>query len=80
MKFFCVVFFISSNVVSYRRSYISNDKDADRFILLVSRFVISIVFLIVRPNMVTILSTIFTFLSIYFLHIEKRYITAIEKY
>ena len=53
--FLCVVFFISSNVVSYRRSYIFNDKDADRFILLVLSFVISIVFLIVRPNMVTIL-------------------------
>lgn len=53
--FLCVVFFISSNVVSYSRSYMSRDKDADRFILLVLRFVISIVFLIVRPNVVRIL-------------------------
>lgn len=53
--FLCVVFFISSNVISYRRSYISGDKNANRFILLVLRFVISIVFLIISPNIVTIL-------------------------
>jgi NADH:ubiquinone oxidoreductase subunit 5 (subunit L)/multisubunit Na+/H+ antiporter MnhA subunit len=53
--FLGVVFFISRNVVLYSRRYISADKDADRFILLVFRFVVSIVFLIVRPNILTIL-------------------------
>ncbi len=53
--FLCVVFFISGNVVYYRRSYISSDKDADRFIYLVLRFVISIFFLIISPNIITIL-------------------------
>nr|UFK29022.1 NADH dehydrogenase subunit 5 [Moina macrocopa] len=53
--FLAVVFFISSNVVFYSRSYMSADKDADRFILLVFSFVISMVFLIVSPNILTIL-------------------------
>lgn len=53
--FLSVVFFISGNVVGYRRSYISIDKDADRFILLVLSFIISMVFLITSPNIVTIL-------------------------
>lgn len=49
------VFFISSNVVWYSQSYLRADKDADRFILLVLGFVVSIFFLIVRPNIVRIL-------------------------
>lgn len=53
--FLSVVFFISSNVIKYRRSYMRNDVNADRFILLVLRFVISIIFLITSPNIVTIL-------------------------
>lgn len=53
--FLAVVFFISRNVVFYSRRYMRADKDADRFILLVFRFVISIVFLIVSPNILTIL-------------------------
>ena len=53
--FLSVVFFISSNVVKYRQSYMSNDANADRFILLVLRFVISIIFLITSPNIITIL-------------------------
>jgi NADH-ubiquinone oxidoreductase chain 5 len=53
--FLAVVFFISGNVVFYRRSYISADKDADRFILLVLSFVVSMVFLIVSPNIMSIL-------------------------
>lgn len=50
-----VVFLISSNVVWYRQSYLSSDKDADRFILLVFGFVVSMFLLIVRPNIVRIL-------------------------
>lgn len=50
-----MVFFISGNVIAYRRRYIASDQDADRFVLLVLSFVISIVFLIVSPNILTIL-------------------------
>lgn len=53
--FLATVFCISSNVVWYRQSYISEDKDADRFILLVFGFVISIVLLIISPNIIRIL-------------------------
>lgn len=53
--FIRVVFCISSRVVWYRISYIVSDKDADRFIYLVFGFVISIVLLIVSPNILRIL-------------------------
>lgn len=53
--FLSVVFLISGNVVSYSRRYISSDKDSDRFILLVLSFVISIMFLVVSPNIIRIL-------------------------
>lgn len=53
--FISVVFCISSRVVWYRVSYISSDKDADRFIYLVFGFVISIIFLILRPNILRVL-------------------------
>jgi NADH-ubiquinone oxidoreductase chain 5 len=53
--FIRVVFFISINVVFYRRSYIANDSNKDRFILLVFAFIISIALLILSPNIVTIL-------------------------
>ena len=47
--------FISANVVTYRIRYIQEDKDADRFILLVFGFIISIALLILSPNIVRIL-------------------------
>lgn len=53
--FLATVFCISSNVVWYSQSYISEDKDANRFILLVFGFVISMALLIVSPNIVRIL-------------------------
>lgn len=53
--FLSVVLFISSNVVFYRKSYIREDFNADRFILLVFAFVVSIVIMIIRPNIIRIL-------------------------
>ena len=54
-SFLSVVLCISSNVVWYRKSYMGGDGDANRFILLVLGFVISIVILIVSPNIFRIL-------------------------
>jgi NADH-ubiquinone oxidoreductase chain 5 len=53
--FLRVVLFISSNVVFYRKSYIREDFNADRFILLVFAFVVSIIIMIVSPNIIRIL-------------------------
>jgi NADH-ubiquinone oxidoreductase chain 5 len=53
--FLRVVLFISSNVVFYRKSYIREDFNADRFILLVFGFVVSIVIIIISPNIISIL-------------------------
>jgi len=53
--FMATVFLISSNVVYYRRSYMSRDPNADRFIILVFSFVVSIILLITSPNLVRIL-------------------------
>jgi NADH-ubiquinone oxidoreductase chain 5 len=49
------VFFISSLVILYRDDYIHGDLNINRFILLVLMFVLSMMFLIVRPNMISIL-------------------------
>ena len=54
-SFLAVVLCISSNVVWYRKSYIGGDGDANRFILLVLGFVVSIVILIISPNIFRIL-------------------------
>lgn len=53
--FLRIVLFISSNVIFYRKSYMSEDPYANRFILLVFAFVISIVIIIIRPNIIRIL-------------------------
>lgn len=53
--FLRVVLFISSNVVFYRKRYIREDFNANRFILLVFAFVISIIIIIIRPNIISIL-------------------------
>jgi len=50
-----VVMFISSIVLVYRRDYILSDKAFYRFILLIVLFVVSILLMVLRPNMVRIL-------------------------
>jgi NADH-ubiquinone oxidoreductase chain 5 len=49
------VFLISSLVILYRDDYMHGDLSINRFILLVLMFVLSIIFLIVRPNIIRIL-------------------------
>lgn len=53
--FMRVVALISSIVLFYSGSYISEDISKDRFIILVLFFVLSIIFLIISPNLVSIL-------------------------
>lgn len=53
--FISFVFFISSLVIYYRKEYILEDKFLNRFILLVVIFVFSIIILIIRPNLISIL-------------------------
>nr|URX52722.1 NADH dehydrogenase subunit 5 [Incisitermes nr. barretti] len=55
MTFTGFVFFISSLVILYSDDYMRGDIDINRFILLVLMFVLSMMFLIVSPNMVSIL-------------------------
>jgi len=50
-----VVIFISSIVLIYRRDYIGSDRAFYRFIILVVLFVISILLIVLRPNMIRIL-------------------------
>lgn len=49
------VIFISSIVILYREEYICGDLNINRFIILVIMFVLSIIFLIISPNLVRIL-------------------------
>lgn len=53
--FISFVLFISSLVIFYRKEYISEDKNINRFILLVVIFVFSIIILIISPNLIRIL-------------------------
>ena len=55
LSFIGLVLFISSIVIFYRTFYINGDKFFIRFILLVYLFVVSIVFLILSPNIISIL-------------------------
>jgi len=55
ITFMGLVLFISSIVIFYRTYYMRGDKFFYRFILLVYLFVLSIVFLILSPNMIRIL-------------------------
>jgi NADH-ubiquinone oxidoreductase chain 5 len=49
------VFIISSLVILYRDDYIVGDLNIVCFILLVLMFVVSIIFLIISPNVISIL-------------------------
>jgi len=53
--FMFVVMFISSIIIMYRHSYMSHDKNLNRFIVLVYLFVVSIALIIISPNIVRIL-------------------------
>lgn len=53
--FFSFVTLISSMVLYYRGGYMGGDKNINRFLFIVLGFVISMGFLIIRPNLVRIL-------------------------
>jgi NADH-ubiquinone oxidoreductase chain 5 len=55
LLFMGFVFFISSLVILYSHDYMHGDLNISRFIFLVLMFVLSMVFLIVRPNIIRIL-------------------------
>lgn len=55
LSFMGFVFFISSLVILYREDYMYGDLNINRFIVLVLIFVLSIIFLIIRPNIIRIL-------------------------
>nr|URX53961.1 NADH dehydrogenase subunit 5 [Cryptotermes domesticus] len=55
LVFMGFVFFISSLVILYSDDYMYGDLNINRFILLVLMFVLSMMFLIVSPNMISIL-------------------------
>nr|YP_010692542.1 NADH dehydrogenase subunit 5 [Argopistes capensis]WBV77024.1 NADH dehydrogenase subunit 5 [Argopistes capensis] len=55
MLFLSFVMFISSMVIFYSEEYMEGDLNKDRFILLVVMFVFSMMFLIISPNLVSIL-------------------------
>lgn len=53
--FISFVLLISSLVIYYRKEYISEDYNINRFILLVLMFIMSMILLIIRPNLIRIL-------------------------
>lgn len=53
--FMRVVLLISSIIFIYRRVYIKEDNFSNRFILLVFIFIISMILMIIRPNIFRIL-------------------------
>ena len=55
LLFLSLVTFISSLVIFYRIEYISGDKFINRFIILVLLFVLSMVILIISPNLIRVL-------------------------
>jgi NADH-ubiquinone oxidoreductase chain 5 len=50
-----LVLFISSLVIFYRKEYMAEDKTVNRFIIVVLIFVMSMIFLIISPNLIRIL-------------------------
>nr|AFP16915.1 NADH dehydrogenase subunit 5 [Drilus flavescens] len=55
LLFLSFVFFISSAVIFYSLEYMDTDLNMNRFILLIVMFVVSMVFLIISPNLISIL-------------------------
>nr|URX53261.1 NADH dehydrogenase subunit 5 [Glyptotermes perparvus] len=55
LTFMGFVFFISSLVILYSDDYMHGDLNINRFIMLVLMFVLSMMFLIISPNMISIL-------------------------
>uniref|UniRef100_UPI0030E08CA3 NADH dehydrogenase subunit 5 n=1 Tax=Vescelia pieli TaxID=2526987 RepID=UPI0030E08CA3 len=55
MMFMSFVLYISSMVIYYSDSYMMGDMNINRFIILVLMFVLSMVFLIMSPNIISIL-------------------------
>nr|UXP34517.1 NADH dehydrogenase subunit 5 [Monolepta hieroglyphica] len=55
LMFMSFVLFISSMVIFYSEEYMSGDLNKNRFILLVVMFVLSMMLLIISPNLVSIL-------------------------
>lgn len=55
LLFISFVLYISSIVIFYREGYIRGDLNINRFIILITLFVLSIIFLIISPNLVRIL-------------------------
>lgn len=55
LLFMSFVLIISSLVIFYRKEYIRRDENINRFIILVLIFVLSIIILIIRPNLIRIL-------------------------
>nr|ALO70456.1 NADH deshydrogenase subunit 5 [Crataraea suturalis] len=55
LLFMSFVLYISSMVIYYSEEYMMGDKKLNRFILLVVMFVLSMMFLIISPNLISIL-------------------------
>lgn len=55
LLFISFVLIIASLVIFYRKEYISRDENINRFIILVLIFVLSIILLIISPNLIRIL-------------------------
>nr|UJG45521.1 NADH dehydrogenase subunit 5 [Diplonevra concinna] len=55
MIFMSFVLFIASLVIFYSQEYMSSDNNINRFIMMVLMFVLSMMFLIISPNMISIL-------------------------
>nr|YP_010868512.1 NADH dehydrogenase subunit 5 [Apatetica glabra]WGU20045.1 NADH dehydrogenase subunit 5 [Apatetica glabra] len=55
LLFMSFVLFISSMVIFYSDDYMYGDLNLNRFIMLVSMFVLSMMFLIISPNLISIL-------------------------
>nr|YP_009740648.1 NADH dehydrogenase subunit 5 [Heteropternis respondens]QID03610.1 NADH dehydrogenase subunit 5 [Heteropternis respondens] len=55
LLFMSFVMYISSLVIYYSNDYMHNEKNIDRFIMIVLMFIISMGFLIISPNLISIL-------------------------